>query len=120
MTWLLSRSAWHDVGGTYTPEWRRLNRREGLERDEQWRPEGHQDTRMSSTRNTFPIVWNRLLRAIGMTVLVCVSACTAIDRPRSPLSDARILWGHEASRAGPDSEPRRGPGRGRTCARLRV
>jgi hypothetical protein len=93
MTWLLCRSAWHDVGGTNTPEWRRLDMRKGLEHDEQWRPEGHQDTRMSSTRNTFPIVWNRLLRAIWMTVLVCVSACTAIDRPRSPLSDARISGG---------------------------
>jgi peptidoglycan hydrolase-like protein with peptidoglycan-binding domain len=48
---------------------------------------------MSPTRHTFPIVWNRLLHAIWMTVLVCVSACTAIDRPRSPLSDARISGG---------------------------
>jgi hypothetical protein len=42
------------------------------------------------TWNTFPILWNRRLRAIWVAVLVCVSACTATDRPHSPLSDVRI------------------------------
>jgi len=48
---------------------------------------------MSSTENTFPIVWNRMLRAIWMAVIVCISACTAIDRPRSSPSDAQVTGG---------------------------
>jgi hypothetical protein len=51
---------------------------------------GQQDTDMSSTWNTFLVVWNSLWRAIWVAVLVGVSASTATDRPHSPLSDARI------------------------------
>jgi hypothetical protein len=41
---------------------------------------------MSSTRNTFLIVWKTILRVIGVAVIVGLSACTARDHPRSPLS----------------------------------
>jgi hypothetical protein len=41
------------------------------------------------TRNIFPILCNRRLRAIWVAILVGVSACTAKDHPRSPLSDAQ-------------------------------
>jgi Putative peptidoglycan binding domain len=48
---------------------------------------------MSWTRNTFPISWNGLRRMLGVFVIVFTSACTATDRPRSSLSDARISGG---------------------------
>jgi peptidoglycan hydrolase-like protein with peptidoglycan-binding domain len=48
---------------------------------------------MSSTQNTFPIVWNSILRAIWVAVLVCLPACTAMDRPLSPLSQAGTSGG---------------------------
>jgi hypothetical protein len=56
-------------------------------------PEGHQDSGMSSWLKTFSIVWTGLLRALWVVVLVCLSVCTATDRPRSPRSDVRIAKG---------------------------
>lgn len=48
---------------------------------------------MSSPGNTVSIVWNFMLRAIWIAVIVCISACTAIDRPSSSPAEAQISGG---------------------------
>jgi putative peptidoglycan binding protein len=48
---------------------------------------------MSSTRHTFLMVWKTVLRGIGIALLVGLSACTAGDHPRFPLSHAGTSGG---------------------------
>ena len=53
----------------------------------------HQDTGISSTRNTLPHIWNGLLRVIGVALIVCLAACAVSDHSRSPLSHAETSGG---------------------------
>jgi hypothetical protein len=48
---------------------------------------------MSSARHTFPMVGKTILRGIGIVLLVSLSACTARDHPRLPLSHAGTSGG---------------------------